>query len=317
LPGSPQQLALGTQQPAMPGGWAGAQLANPALLADSVSESLQASFIGYPSGAGAISAAYMRPHGAAGGWGFAVYRLGYGELPGYDAAGTPTGRFSASDALLQAGYAHRQGPYAWGIAAKWVQSSIGPYRSAALLFDAGGLFIHPKRDLRVGFSVRHLGFRLWRYASEGPFRAPVDVQAGISFKPPRMPLRLMAGLHHLHRFDIAYEDPRTQGLTNALGTLLEPPIGWADRLARHFSIGMAWELGKHFRLMGGYQVLRRRELAWPGRAGGAGLSWGLQLQGASWQACLAREAWYAGKWATAFSFSFRPGGLARKRRTVG
>lgn len=315
LPTSAQQMALGTYNITAPCQDVSRQLDNPALLSDSLSGWIQANYQSYFASIQSLSIAYSHTL-KSGNIGFAVKQLGFGEFDAYDITGQPVGSFNASDLLMQTTYSHQKGVYRWGASMKLLHSNIELYTSNALLFDLGALFIHPKKDLTVGFTIKNIGISLSEFHQGTNFSAPFDVQAGITFKPERMPLRLSITAHHLHDFDIAYEDSRLLQLQDPLGNPLAEEVSFADKLARHVAIGGEFVLGKILKIQLGYNLLKRRELSLENRPSTTGLSWGLAIQTQKWQLSIARDAFFIGQGVTSFSMAFRPTSLVRQKRVI-
>jgi hypothetical protein len=122
---------------------------------------------------------------------------------------------------------------------------------------------------------------------------PFDVQIGTSVKPKFMPLRFSFTAHHLHRFDIAYDDPNLSTVKDQNGNEVVEKVGFADKLARHFVIGTQILLSKNFQLQAGYNHLMRQELKLQNRMAGAGLSFGASLRIKSFEMAYARTYFHA------------------------
>lgn len=86
-------------------------------------------------------------------------------------------------------------------------SSVAGFRSNALLFDLGGTFVHPEKDLTIGLAIKNVGFVLSEYSGTSDTQLPFDVQAGITFKPKHMPLRFSITAYNLAYHGKAFDDP--------------------------------------------------------------------------------------------------------------
>lgn len=94
---------------------------------------------------------------------FRLQRLGYGEIPAYDAAGARMGDYTASDLLVAANMARafpRSG-LSLGLGVKLARETIAGVSAQTVLADAGAAYT-PRRDdrfgdLSVGLALRNAG----------------------------------------------------------------------------------------------------------------------------------------------------------------
>ncbi|MCS7017968.1 MAG: type IX secretion system protein PorQ [Cytophagales bacterium] len=204
--------------------------------------------------------------------------IGYGQFEGFDATGAPTGSFTAAEYVLAFNYAHTLSPFTLGITLKGAGSSIATFQSVALLADIGALFQHPKKDLRIGLTMRNIGFAASNYTDASQWIMPFDAQVGISFRPEKMPLRFSLTAWQLApRGDIVYNDPtRPTGFDLNGNPLVDVPTLW-QKLARRLVVGSEWLLHPNLQLRTGYNVLHRQELGLPQRRALSGFSFGVML----------------------------------------
>ncbi len=241
-------------------------LSNPALLSEETDKNVSLNYSPYYAGIAHSSIAYADRHGKASHWGAAIQYLDYGIMEETDATG----------AVL--GYAHTLAPYTLGVNLKLAGSHLAEYSAFAALLDIGGVFKHPVHDWTIGLLIRNAGINLKQYSPDSPTPLPFDVQLGTSFKPKFMPLRFTLTAHHLHRFDIAHDDPALRVTIDQNGQEVAQKTTFADKLARHFSFGTELSLGKPLKIMAGYNHLVRREMRLAERPAGAGFSLGAALQ---------------------------------------
>ncbi|MEN7549625.1 type IX secretion system protein PorQ [Rapidithrix thailandica] len=316
LPVSAKQSALGGTNVSAAGKEVSMFMANPALLRDSTDRHLALSFYNYYADIQNYNLAYTHHFKKTGTWGFGIQYLNYGEFEGYDAFENATGVFQAKDYALTLSHAHQLSVFSLGLNAKFVHSNIETYNATGLLFDIGGAFIHPDKDLVIGLTFKNLGFAFQSYTPQHSFRMPFDVQAGITYKPERMPMRLSVTIHHLHQFDIAYQDPSQRARLDALGNPIEEEISFADKLARHFIIGGEFVLSKNFQLRAAYNFLRRRELRLEQRSGLAGISLGVMLRVKRLEFAYARETHHLAGGVNNFTLTLNTKGLIKKKKVI-
>jgi hypothetical protein len=253
-------------------------LSNPALLSEETDKTVSVNYSPYYAGIAHSSVAYADRHGKAGHWGAAIQYLDYGTMEETDPTGAVLGTFSAREYAAVLGYAHTMAPYTLGVNLKLAGSHLAEYSAFAALLDIGGVFKHPVHDWTLGLLIRNAGLALKHYTPGAQTPLPFDVQLGTSFKPKFMPLRFTLTAHHLHRFDIAHDDPALRTTVDQNGQEVARKATFADKLARHFSFGTELSLGKPLKIMAGYNHLVRREMRLEERPTGAGFSLGAALQ---------------------------------------
>lgn len=250
---------------------------NPALLSDSTERFFSFSYHSYYAGIGNTSLAYVHNFKKYGTWGFSMQYLNYGKFDSFDASGNSLGDFSAKDYAFAITHSKKMGVYTLGMTAKFVGSSIDVYNSSAILFDIGGTFKHPTKDLTVAMVFKNLGIGLGKFTPNSEFNMPFDLTLGASFKPEKMPFRFSLTAHNLNRKNIAFNDPRVpDNLVNGVG--VEEEISGTDRFSRHFVIGGEFVLNKNLNLRFGYNFLRRKELSIETRTAMVGFSFGLMVR---------------------------------------
>lgn len=253
---------------------------NPALADSMATNQLAISLMPYLAAAKYYTLQYGLPIKSRGRWALGLQYLTYGQLDLTDPAGNSLGTFSANDYALGLTHARTEGNFTLGATVKAVGSSIESYSAFGLLADLGGIWRHPKRQFTVGLTAKNVGYLFRNY---GPADAdlPFDLQAGFTLKPQYAPLRLTLTAHHLHQFDISYNDPTLNVRYDLSGNPIPQPISTAEKLARHLSVGVELLLHRHVNLLLGYNHQKRAE----GRltSGGAGFSFGASVQASGFQ----------------------------------
>ena len=145
---------------------------------------------------------------------------------------------------------------------------------------------------------------------------PLDIQLGVSFKPERMPLRLSITAHQLQNFDIAFDDPSDDGKVDALGNPLDEEISFADKLARHFTLGGEFVFSKNLNLRVGYNFLKRRELALESRQALVGFSFGFMVRIKKFEFAFSRNTQFVGGGVSAFTLTLNTKDFFKKKRVI-
>ena len=247
-------------------------LSNPALLNEELAGKVSLNYHDYYAGVNFTSLAYADEIGKAGMWSGAVQYLSYGEFDAYDPAGASLGTFAANEFAVSVGHNHSIDHFSIGANMKFASSNIGSFNSSALLFDVGGLFRHPNGNFTAGLTFKNVGFVLKEYNDDSDSELPLDVQAGITFKPKHMPFRLSITGRQLNSGDITFFDPNGNISPNA-----EEPETF-DKVFRHIVIGPELLLSKNVNIRFGYNHLVRKELRLEQTSGGAGFSFGLMFR---------------------------------------
>ncbi|MCE7044383.1 type IX secretion system protein PorQ [Dyadobacter sp. CY312] len=279
LPSQAKSNALGSSHFTILGHDPALFLQNPALLDSSVSDNVSLNLMPYLADTRFVNVAYAKTLKRTGGtWATGIQYLNYGTMQETDDIGNVVGEFRAADYGISAGYGHTIGAFTLGATAKLVASSIESYTTWGMAMDWGGLFKHPRQDLTVGFLVKNLGFLKQNYNSASDPILPLDVRVGISLKPQYMPIRFTATIHHLNKFDMVYNDPNLFFTYDNNGGRIPRKVGVAEKLGRHLALGAEALLHPNFRILLGYDHLRRQELRLVDRGALAGFSFGAWLR---------------------------------------
>ncbi len=292
-------------------------LSNPALLNKDMDKHLSLSYVPFYAQIRNLSAVYADEF-KAGRFGGGVQYIDYGSFEETDAAGNTLGTFQVSEYAVSASHARTLGAYTLGITVKWIGSTIANYSSYAAALDLGGLWKHPAHDWTVGLVIQNAGLVLKKYypeASQNPL--PLDVQLGTTFKPRFMPFRFSITAHHLHQPNIAYDDPSWNTTLDANGNVVTQQLSFADKVARHFTIGTELVLAKAFYIRVGYNHLVRQEMRLPNSALNAGFSFGFLLKTKQLQVSYARFYQQAAGGVSYLTLTGNLGGIIKRKSESG
>ncbi|MGD1890865.1 MAG: type IX secretion system protein PorQ [Cyclobacteriaceae bacterium] len=238
---------------------------NPALNQADLDQQVSLHYTPYYADIAQVSLGYSYHRAGVGTFGFGLQYLDYGSLEGFDAAGLPTGDFSAQDFAVVLNYSHQMRPFQLGGNLKWVNSNIAGYSASGLLADISGVFRHPTQDLTVALVISNFGFLLRDELAVGIRQLPTDVKIGVSVKPRYMPFRFHVTVNRLiDGYDYWEQNDQTLGI--------------GGRILRHLSFGTELLLSSSFQLRVGYNHLTRSTLQLQQTAGGAGLTYGLMFR---------------------------------------
>ncbi|NCU05811.1 MAG: type IX secretion system protein PorQ [Chitinophagaceae bacterium] len=183
----------------------------------------------------------------------------YGTTQQTDAAGNIEALYRPRDFVLQI-QASREYLNRWkyGVSVKYLASNYGIYRSSAIAADVGVLYRDTANLLQASIVAVNMGGQLKRYNPAEPEELPFDLQAGISKRLAKAPIRFSATAHHLHRFDILYNDTmfnNSNGFENASTKKIT-----FDKLFQHFIFSTQILVGERVELTAAYNILRAKEL---------------------------------------------------------
>jgi len=279
LPAQAKSTALGVNHITISGNDPALFLQNPALVDSTKEDQVSLNLMPYLADTKFINLAYANAVKRTGGtWAAGLQYLNYGNITETDAVGNIVGEFRAADYGLSAGYGQTIGAFTLGGTVKLVGSSIESYHVWGMAFDWGGVFKHPREDFTVGFAAKNFGFLKQNFKGANTPVLPLDLRVGLTFKPKYMPIRFSGTIHHLNRFDMVYNDPDLFFTYNLDGTRITRKVGVVEKLARHVSLGAELLLHKNFRILLGYDHLRRQELRLHDAGGLAGFSFGAWLK---------------------------------------
>ncbi|MBP6812148.1 MAG: hypothetical protein KA138_11545, partial [Saprospiraceae bacterium] len=135
----------------------------------------------------------------------------------------------------------------------------------------------------AGLVIRNAGTQLSTYADIKE-TLPFDIQLGVSKRLKHLPFRFSVIAHHLHEWDIRYNDPNLQGDEVLLFGDEQPKESRAtaviDNFFRHLIFNGEFLLGKNegLRIRLGYNHLLKRELSVSNYRSLAGFSGGLGVK---------------------------------------
>lgn len=241
-------------------------LYNPALLSDTGNDYLSLSYGILPGGAGLSNANYNFNIANLGTFGAGLQYLSYGQIQGYDNTGAPTQVFTPNDFTVSISHARQANNFRFGASLKFSNTSISGYSGNAILFDLGGLFIHPEKDFTVGMSIKNFGFVTSEFSSTSNTSLPFDVQVGTSIKPEHMPIRFSVTFYQLQQWDLTNDGEEVNSFNS-----------WMDNMFRHVVLAAEIILNEHVSILTGYNHLRRKDLKVEQIAGLSGFSVGTSI----------------------------------------
>jgi hypothetical protein len=214
----------------------------------------------------------------------ALQYIQYGEMERADEYGNIQGNVRASENAFTLGAARPlSSKLSLGLNLRFAVSTLDVYQSSALMADAGILYSDTASRFSAALTIRNAGTQVTTYSGiQEPL--PFDIQLGFTQRLKHLPFRFGVVAHHLHKWDIRYDDPDLQNsdiliigeeqpTENKLGNTI-------DNLFRHLIFNGEFLLGKNegFRMRFGYNHLRKQELSVRNYRSLAGFSGGIGIK---------------------------------------
>lgn len=209
--------------------------------------------------------------------------MNYGDIPQADEFGNIQGKVKASETAFTIGGARQLSPrFSLGLNLRFAVSTLDVYQSSALASDAGILYADTARKFTAALVLRNAGAQLSSFDDRRE-DLPFDLQFGISKRLRYLPFRITIIAHHLHQWQIRYDDPSLQNNQTLLfGGDQQSTSGNAglDNFFRHFIFSGEFLLGRNeaFRIRLGYNHLRKKELSVQNYRSLAGFSGGVGIR---------------------------------------
>jgi hypothetical protein len=273
-----QLSALGGVNVSAIGNDVGMAFHNPALLRTSMHQQVNTSFNSFLAGIKNYSlttgyhAETIQTNIAIG-----VNYFNYGTIAQTDASGNIQGTFRPADYVLQIMASRQYHQRFWyGLTMKYIHSNYGQYRSSGLAFDVGVGYYDTASQLQVSVVAKNMGTQLSTYdGSNRKEELPFDLQAGITKRLENAPFQFSFTVHHLHRFNIYYNDTSfraSEGDNRYRGN------STAQKIFSHLVFSTQVFLNEKLEISAGYNFQRRQDLnAYNVTSGLNGLSLGTAI----------------------------------------
>ncbi|PLW92607.1 MAG: hypothetical protein C0592_09895 [Marinilabiliales bacterium] len=252
-------------------------LSNPSYISDSLHQNLALNYTNYFSGINYAFATYSHTINKIGSFAATVQYLNYGTFQETDIYGNTLGKFNAYDMAVVIGWGRELHPgFTIGANAKFIYSDLYLQNSNGVAVDFAASYYNDDKYFSTTLAVRNAGRQLDPYTGGNPEPLPFDVQLGVSKRLMHVPLRFSFLVHHLHKWDIRYQDASDIEVDPLTGEIIEEKklSEFSDKLMRHIVIGAELSPSRSFSLRLGYNYQRRQEMVVPTKLSTVGFSWG-------------------------------------------
>ncbi len=276
LSNTPQLTALGGINVSAMTKDVGMSFHNPALLRSNMHGQLNAVFNSFYAGINNYHVQFGYHHEklntnfAAG-----INYFDYGNIDQTDAAGNRLGIFNPNDFTFQIAASRRYlNNWHYGITLKLLSSNYGVYKSSGLSVDVGIAYYDSVNQWQSSFVVKNMGGQLSSYGRVSE-EMPFDVQWGISKRLAKAPFAFSLTAHHLHRYNIVYNDTLFNN-----DIFFDPQanktVSTGKQLISHFIFATQIFIGDKIEVDAAYDFLRGTELSINNASNGLnGFSFGL------------------------------------------
>ena len=241
---------------------------NPATVSTTDSRQVSAGFGKYLLDINFGTLAYVQKIKEKGWLGVGVKYFNYGKFDYSDENGNLLGgTFGASDLMFSATYSNLiYDKVNYGITVKYIYSTIAEYKSSALGFDMGLMYLIPESGIALSLTMNNFGTQLSSYISTKE-KMPLDLRVGFSKRLEHTPLNVSVIFAKLN-----------ESRENLLQHL------------KAFSIGGEFTFGENVIARIGYNNEHRQDMKLGTTLGLAGFSAGLGLK-------------FSGKYAVDYAFN--------------
>ena len=207
--------------------------------------------------------------------------VNYGDFKATNTLGIVEGDFKVKDlALTIGGSRDLYERLRVGANMRIINSQYESYTSWGLTFDAAAMFHLDDKNAILTLVIKNAGAQLSAFEDERE-SVPFDIQAGYSRRLEHLPFRFSVVAHHLHQWNIVYDDPNNQPINNIFGANQpRDNTGFVEDLFRHLVFSGEMYIGKNenVRLRLAYNHLRAKELKLEDFRTLAGFSIGIGLK---------------------------------------
>ncbi len=277
LPVSARVAALGSNMLVAGDNDVSLAIVNPSLIDENLHHRIALNFADYISDVNYGTVAYSHTFKKAGSFTTALQFINYGRFLEADETGLTYGNFTGGEYALTLGWGRKlHKNFLLGANMKFIYSQLEKYNSFGIAVDVAGTYIHEKSGFMAGVIFKNIGRQLDPYISGNIEPLPFEIQLGISQRINKTPFRYSIIYNHLEKWDLTYTNPNISTVDPVTGDTLKTGKleTFADKLMRHFVLGMEVYIAKRFHISIGYNYQRRHELKTEVKKGILGFSFG-------------------------------------------
>lgn len=299
--------ALGGNQIAVKDGDLNLGLVTPSLLDSSSTRQIAFNYTRFFSTVNMTQVGYAHQIKSLGTVSLSFSNLGYGSFDQTNAAGEITGSFDAGEYMVQAGIGRQLDEhFSIGANVKYIWSQLADYKSSAMAVDMSATYYQPEKLFAATLMMKNIGSTLTSYNDNIDQELPFEIQAAISKKLSKAPLRFTLIGENLQTWDLTPVSDGETEIDPLTGEEVDTEQdGFGENLMRHLVFNAEILLTKNFHLRVGYNYNRRQQLKIEDKPGAAGFTYGLGLRIAKIHLSYARAAYTLAGVSNHFSVSVK------------
>lgn len=289
---------------------------NPSLLNREMDKQITFNYVSYLAGIKYGYTAFSKSIDKIGSFSAGIQFVDYGNFDLTDEFANVNGTFSAGEyAFNLSGSRMIDSVFAVGVTLKSVYSSLETYKSFGIAADVGVSYFSPDKLTTIALVIRNGGKQLKTYTSGNDEPLPLEVEAGVTKRLAKAPLRLTLTLRHLQKWDLTYVTPEQLNATDPItGEIKEPEKAkFFDKALRHVILSTEVLISKNFHLRFGYNFQRRKEYKIEERPALVGLSGGFGIKISKFHLSYARSSYHLAGGTNSFCISTYFNDFSRKK----
>ena len=292
---------------------------NPAVLSESLHNTVLLSYINYIGDINMGQVAYARTFDRVGTLAAGLQFMNYGKFWETDVYGTKNRQISAGDYAVNISYARKlHSFFRVGANLKFVFSELFTVYSIGMAVDVAGLYTSKNNSTSAGIVIKNFGMELKPYVAGRREPLPFEIQLGVSQKLAKAPFRVSATWKNLQRWSMTYQgpgdpDPEIDPITQKE---IVKTVTF-DNIMKHILLGVEFMPSNVIHLRMAYNYQRQQELKLADKAGISGFSFGLGIRISKISISYSLSAYHLSRSANHFTLSTNLADWYKKAMPVG
>ena len=276
----------------------------PSILNPDMNNELGFSFVDYFSDISLVSFNYAKNFKKIGCLSLGFISADYGNFSSTNEVGEQDLSFSASDQIINFGYARKiNQKINLGFNINFLNSSYERYKSSSITSNISTTYYSSENNFNSTLLFKNIGRQLKGYTSLSE-KIPFEIQFGISKKLEHLPFRYSIVLNNLNKFDISNDYSLNSFTNNESGEIELVDESFAKTILRHIIISGELNLfNDNLYLRGGFNFQRRFNMTIDSYGGLVGFSFGVGMKVSKINLSYSRSSYHLSGQLNSFSFS--------------
>ena len=276
----------------------------PSILNADMNNELGFSFVDYFSDISLVSFNYAKNFKKIGCLSLGFISADYGNFSSSNEVGEQYLSFSASDQIINFGYARKiNQKINLGFNINFLNSSYERYKSSSIISNISTTYYSSENNFNSTLLFKNIGRQIKGYTSLTE-KIPFEIQFGISKKLEHLPFRYSIVLNNLNKFDISNDYSLNSFTNNESGEIEFIDESFAKTILRHIIISGELNLfNDNLYLRGGFNFQRRFNMTIDSYGGLVGFSFGVGMKVSKINLSYSRSSYHLSGQLNSFSFS--------------